>query len=379
MPENNPSKTVAATRPVEPGTLDAVRRFLGNWYATHRRDLPWRRSTDPYRIWVSEVMLQQTQVKTVVPYYHRFLQRFPDVHALARARLQTVLKLWEGLGYYSRARNMHRCAGIVSGQMRGRFPESRSDWLALPGVGPYIASAVASIAFGQRHAVVDGNVKRVLARLFCLDLPVNQTATHNVFQDLASRLLDRRNPGDHNQAVMELGALVCTPRQPRCGLCPVADECCALRADQVAVFPRRATRARLPQRWWAVGAVEKNGNILLVQRPNNGLLGGLWELPGGPLEQGNDPAEACVRGIKETVNLTVSVETRLVGVRHAYTHFKLHMDVFRCRWRSGRVYLRGPQAYRWIPWSKIHQFPLHRAVHKALTALRQDPSLSAVL
>jgi A/G-specific adenine glycosylase len=371
MKQKDRSKPDETMPVIEPALCTAIRGALSVWYAIHHRDLPWRHTADPYRIWVSEVMLQQTQVKTMAPFYHRFMQRFPDVHRLARADLQMVLKLWEGLGYYSRARNMHRAAAIVSERMQGRFPDSKEDWLQLPGVGEYIASAVSSIAGGHCHAVVDGNVKRVLARMFCVDLPVNQAAAYKKFHSLAAQVLNRDTPGDHNQAVMELGALICTPRQPQCPVCPVADCCCALKTGQVTVFPRRVKRSPLPVRRRAVGAVALDGKFLLVRRPDDGFLGGLWEFPGGAVEPGGNPAQACVQAIRAAVNLSVAVETHLITVRHAYTHFKLHMDLFRCRWQAGRVHLHGPQAFRWVDISEISAFPLHGAMHKAMTALRR--------
>jgi A/G-specific adenine glycosylase len=369
MRKKDPSTPAAAGRIVKPALRAALRSALRGWYAAHSRDLPWRATTDPYCIWLSEVMLQQTQVKSMVPYYHRFLRRFPDVHSLARAELETVLKLWEGLGYYSRARNLHRAATIVSGSMHGQFPDSKQGWLQLPGVGDYIASAVSSIVHGRCHAVVDGNVKRVLARLFCLDRPVNQPSSHKVFQGIATQLLDHHRPGDHNQAVMELGALVCSPRTPRCSSCPLADDCCALKRGQVAAYPKTLKRAALPERQLAVGVVFKKGKILMVRRPVDGFLGGLWELPGGPIDPGIDPSRACVLGIGAVSNITASVERHLVTVRHTYTHFKLRMEVFLCRWVSGRIYLRGPQAFKWMRASAIGDLPLHGAVHKAMSAL----------
>jgi A/G-specific adenine glycosylase len=201
-----------------------LRRRLLSWYDVHRRDLPWRRTREPYRIWVSEVMLQQTQVRTAIPFYRRFLQQFPTPAHLARADEQSVLKCWEGLGYYARARNLHRAAARVAAS-GGRVPDEWDAFRALPGVGNYIAAAVLSIAYGRPHAVVDGNVKRVLARLLALDLPVNAPAALRAFQAEAERLLDRRRPGDYNQALMELGALVCTPRAPDCGGCPQDTQC----------------------------------------------------------------------------------------------------------------------------------------------------------
>lgn len=355
---------------VSPNVSASIQRLLNTWYGKTRRDLPWRLTFDPYCIWISEVMLQQTQVKTVKPYYRRFINRFPDVLSLSRADLQTVLKLWEGLGYYSRARNMHKTAGIIA-DGGGRFPKSWERVRQLPGIGDYIASAILSIAYDQPFAVVDGNVKRVLARLFLLPWPVNQASYHRSFQDMADQLLYRKHPGDHNQAMMELGALVCTPRYPKCSRCPISKHCCALLSDSVPSYPERTKRATLPERHLVVGIVKKKGRWLFVKRAETGLLGGLWEFPGGTVDGDADPSIVCKNQIKAAVNLEVSVGEHLTTVQHTYTHFKLRMDVYDCRWTSGRVFLRGPADFRWMLPIRFSELPLHGAMHKALAAIAE--------
>jgi A/G-specific adenine glycosylase len=354
----------AAPRKYEP-----LRKALADWYALYRRDLPWRRTSDPYRIWISEVMLQQTQVRTVEPYYHRFISRYPDVIRLARADLQSVLKLWEGLGYYSRARNLHKAAGIVASCMDGRMPDTWEALRGLPGIGDYIAAAVLSIAFGRAHAVVDGNVKRVMARLFLLDAPVNQASSHKVFHTLADRLLDKHNPGRHNQAAMELGALVCTPRAPRCPECPAGRFCAARRKGLTHLYPRRNRRQPVPTRRSVAGVVLKSGRMLLVRRPEDGLLGGLWEFPGGALPEGADPAVACRLQLKRAVNLDVRVARHMATISHSYTHFRLKLELYLCEWKSGRVCLSGPSDFKWLTVSGVGALPLHGAMHKALRHL----------
>ena len=367
----NQSKPAARkASPAVPQTCSGVRRSLAGWYVHARRDLPWRRTSDPYRIWISEVMLQQTQVQTVEPYYDRFITQFPDVSSLARADLQSVLKLWEGLGYYSRARNLHKAAGIVVAEMDGRIPGTWQALRRLPGIGEYIAAAVLSIAFGGVHAVVDGNVKRVLARLFLVDVPVNQTGSHKVFHALAEQLLDGHNPGNHNQAMMELGALICTPRAPDCKHCPVQRFCKALRKGMIRLYPQRDRRQALPTRHTVAGVVFKKGKILLVQRPPQGLLGGLWEFPGALLDDGADPARACPEQLKSTVNLNVTVDRHLDVISHVYTHFKLQMNVCLCRWQAGRVRLNGYVGFKWLLPSQIGDLPLHGAMHKALALIK---------
>jgi A/G-specific adenine glycosylase len=361
---------------VAPRTCGTLRKALAEWYAVNHRDLPWRRTGDPYQIWLSEVMLQQTQVRTVEPYFRRFIILYPDVDRLARADLQAVLKMWEGLGYYSRARNLHKAAGIVVSRMSGQIPDTWEALRGLPGVGDYIAAAVLSIAFGQAYAVVDGNVKRVLARLFLLEVPVNQASAHKVFHALADRLLDKRNPGRHNQAVMELGALVCTPRAPRCHECPANRICAAHRKGLTHLYPRRNRRLALPTRRWVSGVVIKSGRILLVRRPEDGMLGGLWEFPGGVLSADADPARDCRILLKKAVNLDVRVARHLATISHGYTHFRLMLELYLCQWQSGRVRLAGPVDFKWLTVSGIDALPLHGAMHKALRHLR--PAIAAM-
>ncbi len=277
MPANT-SKTPSQTLP-----KDVVKSFsdkLLTWYDTARRDLPWRQTQDPYAILVSETMLQQTQVATVIPFYHRFLQQFPTVAALAQADLQQVLALWAGLGYYRRARLLHAAAQYVVAQYQGVFPMTAAALQELPGVGRYTAGAVASIAFGQRAPLVDGNVMRVLARLRACALPIDQAATQKLFWHWTEVLVPAQRPGDYNQALMELGATVCTPTQPACAHCPVRALCTGYAQGSAATLPtRRAAKANPELRWLACLLTDAKGRILMAQRPATGLWAGLWEPP----------------------------------------------------------------------------------------------------
>jgi A/G-specific adenine glycosylase len=347
------------------------RKALIGWYEAHRRDLPWRNTDDPYRIWVSEVMLQQTQVATVVPYYHRFLEHFEDLESLAGADSQAVLKVWEGLGYYARARNLHRAAGIVLKEHHGVIPNRWAEFRRLPGVGDYIAAAVLSLAFAKPYPVVDGNVKRVLARLLVMKHPVNKSSSDKTFREMAGTLLDQKNSGTFNQAIMELGAIVCKPRQPLCEPCPVQKLCRAYRSGQVLNYPAKLKRPPIPQYRIAVGVVFKNGRVLITRRKPSGLLGGLWEFPGGKIQPGEGPAAACIREIKEEVNLAIEVDSHLSRVKHAYTHFKIVMDVFCCSYVAGRVALNGPVEHRWINLNKLDDFPFPKANHKFFPELKR--------
>jgi A/G-specific adenine glycosylase len=351
------------------------RKALIGWYEAHRRDLPWRKTDDPYRIWVSEVMLQQTQVATVVPYYHRFLEHFEDLESLAGADSQAVLKVWEGLGYYARARNLHRAAGIVLKEHHGVIPNRWAEFRRLPGVGDYIAAAVLSLAFAKPYPVVDGNVKRVLARLLVMKHPVNKSSSDKIFREIAGTLLVQKKPGTFNQAIMELGAVVCKPRQPMCAQCPVQQICRAYRSGQVLNYPAKLKRPPIPQYRIAVGVVFKNGRVLITRRKPSGLLGGLWEFPGGKIQPGEGPAAACIREIKEEVNLAIAVDSHLSRVKHAYTHFKIVMDVFCCSYVAGRVALNGPVEHRWINLKKLDDFPFPKANHKFFPELKRYSSM----
>lgn len=350
--------------------MNDFHKNLLSWYEKNLRTLPWRTTSDPYAIWVSEVMLQQTQVKTVIPYYERFLAALPDPESLARAPLRQVLKLWEGLGYYARARNLHRAAQEILARYGGVLPRNYDKLKTLPGIGDYIAAAVSSIAFGKPYAAVDGNVKRILARFQMMDMPTNTPNSEKPFHAAAAALLDRSDPGTFNQAMMELGALVCTPARPDCPKCPLAQLCRAYQEKAVKEYPKRIKKTRVPEHHIAVGIIWKNAKVLITQRKPEGLLGGLWEFPGGKVKDGETASEGCIREIKEEVNLMVEPRERIARVRHAYTHFKIVMDVFRCRLMKGRVKLRGPADFRWIRLQDIEKYPFPGANRKFIPLIK---------
>lgn len=349
--------------------ITLFQKKLTFWYTGNHRKLPWREDVNPYHIWISEVMLQQTQVKTALPYFFNFVEKFPTIQALAAADLETVLKMWEGLGYYARARNFHKAANIVSKEFNGHIPENFQDFIKLPGVGDYIGSAVQSIVFNHPLAVVDGNVKRVLARVFCLDHPVNASSSHSFFKPFAQQLLDKTDPGTFNQAVMELGALVCTPQKTQCSQCPVSELCQSFQSDRVDQYPQRITSRPVPTYHIAAGVVRKDGKILITRRKLEGLLGGLWEFPGGKLKEKETITEACVREIKEETGLTVEIDAHLTTVHHAYTHFKIKMDVFYCCFLHGDVILNGPMDYRWVTVKELSAFAFPKANNKFIPYL----------
>ena len=350
--------------------LQRFREQLLAWYRSHHRPLPWRTTRDPYRIWVSEVMLQQTQVRTVLEYYPRFLARFPTLAALAAAPLDAVLKAWEGLGYYGRARNFHRAAGLVMEQYGGCIPEDPEQFIRLPGVGEYTCAAVLSFSFGLALPVLDGNVKRVLARLVALPHPTHKAAGSRILKMLAKQLLDPRDPARFNQAMMELGSLICTPTAPECNHCPVRSTCRAAHLGRPENFPRTPARKRIPTVPVAVAVVRRNSQVLITRRKEEGLLGGLWEFPGGKLKPGEAPEEACLRELHEETGIQARVECHLARVKHAYSHFKIAMDVYLCHYLEGEVQLNGPVDFRWIRLDELSAFAFPKANHKFFPALR---------
>jgi A/G-specific adenine glycosylase len=343
------------------------------WYKANRRDLPWRRTRDPYHIWVSEVMLQQTQTVKVLEYYERFLEQFPNIQALAQAPLDAVLKVWEGMGYYARARNLHRAAQHLSDHWRSRLPRDYEKLLAIPGVGPYTAAAVASIAFNRDHAVVDGNVARVLCRWFKVAQPVKSTQTKKLLGELAQLVLASGHAGHWNQAMMELGARICTPRNPQCEMCAVQKYCSAfLELDDPAQLPVRPPRREVPHHHLAVGLVWNNGTLLIEQRQNKGLLGGLWQFPNGHIYHGETPAQVLRREIQKALDIAVEVGDYLMTVEHAYTHLRVTLHVYHCLYQSGAPHTRVCQNWHWVQPSELRRFAFPNANRRIIDRLLDE-------
>ncbi len=300
------------------------------WYERSARSLPWRGVADPYAVWVSEIMLQQTRVETVIPYYQRWMERFPTLQSLAEASEQEVLHAWEGLGYYSRARNLQRAARQVVAQHGGALPADVRLLQKLPGVGKYTAGALASIAFGLDEAALDGNIRRVLARVFVLRLPARSPQGEKALWRLARQNLPPGRAGDYNQALMDLGAVVCAPRAPACLVCPLARLCQANTQGIQADLPVLEAKPEVPHKIVAAAVIQRGGLVLIAQRPSYGLLGGMWEFPGGKLEPGEDFAAALAREMREELGVEVQVGEPFGVYRHAYTHFRLTLHAFLC-------------------------------------------------
>ncbi len=348
----------------------AIARALLGWFDPSRRPMPWRDTRDPYRIWVSEIMLQQTTVAAVVPYYERFVAAFPTVDALAAAPPDAVMKLWEGLGYYSRARNLHKAAKIVAERHGGKLPSSARELAALPGIGPSTGGAIASIAFGRDEPVLDGNVRRVVARLLGLRGDLASPASLRALWDASRELILPGRGRDTALALMDLGNLVCTPRGPRCPECPLARFCRARREGTVGAIPLKSRQKPLPHYDIVVAVIEDaKGRILLGRRPDNGLLGGLWAFPGGKREKGESLTAALAREIAADPGIGIAVGGKIGAVRHAYSHFRVTLHAYRCHLVRRR--LRASPDVIWIAPSGLAGYALPRTNRKIADLLAE--------
>jgi A/G-specific adenine glycosylase len=351
---------IAAARP----------ELLLAWYDRHRRALPWRplsgERADPYRVWLSEIMLQQTGVKTVGPYFEKFVARWPEVEALGRASLDDVLRMWAGLGYYSRARNLHACAVAVARDRGGVFPDTEEGLRELPGIGPYTAAAIAAIAFGRRTMPVDGNIERVVSRLFAVEEPLPQAKP--LIQQLAATLLgaaraseERSRAGDSAQALMDLGSSICTPKKPACALCPLSEDCLSRARGDQETFPRKAPKKSGVLRQGAAFVVTRGDALLVRTRPEKGLLGGMTEVPTSHWLAAQDD-EAALK--QAPILKDIARWHRKVGVvTHVFTHFPLRLVVY-----TARVPARAPapDGMRWVPIATLKDEALPNVMRKVI-------------
>lgn len=349
---------------------------LLDWFSKHRVDLPWRRDPTPYHVWLSEIMLQQTQIETVIPYYMRFLKTYPTVEELANAPLDDVLKMWEGLGYYSRARNLHKTAQIVAHEYGGVFPNTVEGLLKLSGVGRYTAGAIASIAFGVSASVLDGNVIRVFTRLLDIDDDVTQTSTKNKLWEIADDWIPVQHAGDYNQALMELGQSICRPKNPTCADCPIHSHCLAFKNGTQSERPVKKKKAPTPHVDVTAGLIRNDeGKLLIAQRPMDGLLGGLWEFPGGKLEDGETMEECLARELQEELAIHVEVHDLFVAVNHAFTHFKITLHTFECTYLGAIPPYTEPQAiealnWAWVTEAELEKYSFGKADRQVIKALK---------
>ena len=340
------------------GKAREIAPLLLDWYGRHARRLPWRDQPEPYRVWVSEIMLQQTRVETVRPYFERWLGFFPTVQALASASEHKVLQAWEGLGYYSRARNLHRAARQIIAEYGGQIPGEREMLEKLPGIGRYSAGAIASIAFGKDEAALDGNIRRVLARVFNVSLPARSPAGERRLWELAEMALPAGMAGDFNQALMDLASSICTPRAPACMICPIM-ACCEARSLGIQEErPVQEARPAVPHYTVGAAVIRRAGEVLVARRPANGLLGGMWEFPGGKVEPGEELPQALQREIREELGAGIEVSSEIGVYRHAYTHFKVTLHAFSCQLTQGEPQALAASEIRWVAPGQLVDFPM---------------------
>ncbi len=331
---------------------------LLDWYSVHARELPWRGHPDPYAIWISEIMLQQTRVDTVIPYFQRWMARFSSVFELAAAPQQEVLNFWEGLGYYARARNLHQAAHVIVQDYAGQLPRTAKSLQSLPGIGRYTAAAIASIAFGQNEAALDGNIRRVLARVFDITEPVGSTEGERLLWQLADENLPSGSAGEYNQAIMDLGATICSPTSPDCSGCPVAEICQARELGIQEERPVKKVKSSIPHYTVTAAVIRRNGQVLIAQRPDKGLLGGMWEFPGGKTETGENLDMCLKREICEELGVEIKVGNPFGIYEHAYTHFKITLHAFECLLTKGIPAAHEHTAICWIKPADLIDFPM---------------------
>ena len=353
-------------------TPDLTQPLL-NWYAQHARCLPWRTHPDPYVVWVSEIMLQQTRVETVIPFFQRWMKHFPSLTALASASQQEVLAVWEGLGYYSRARNLHRAAQLVVEDYEGELPRDPLSLRKLPGIGRYTAGAILSIAFGMDEPALDGNARRVLARYFNVTEPARSTRGEHILWALAKENLPAGQAGEYNQALMDLGAEICTPREPNCEICPLARTCQAYTLGVQKDLPVALEKAATPHITVTAAVIYRDDRVLITRRPQNGLLGGMWEFPGGKMQSGEDLVSCLQREIKEELAVDVNVAEQLGVYRHAYTHFRVTLHAFRCSLVNGyEPELVQVDDLRWTKLEELADFPMGKIDRQISNQLREE-------
>lgn len=355
-------------------TYPEIRNRLLAWYDKSQRPLPWRKDHAPYQIWISEIMLQQTRVQTALPYYQRWMARFPDVAAVAEASEDEILKHWEGLGYYSRARNIHATARALMERFDGTLPRSSRTLLSLPGIGSYTAGAIMSLAFNEDTPAVDGNVERVFARVFNIDTPVKEKPGADLIREIAREILPKGDARRFNQALMDLGALVCTPGTPECQRCPIRDSCLSLRRGVVEKRPVRGEKKRSTAIEVAVGVLLRGDRIFIQKRPASGLMPNLWEFPGGKIEAGETPEEALVRELREELGVQVRPLEKIALIRHSYTSFRVALHAYYCTLRdeAAEPKLRSAVESRWASRKELDDYAFPSANRRLIKLLQTE-------
>jgi A/G-specific adenine glycosylase len=348
----------------------SVQKILLSWFADNQRDLPWRKDYDPYEVWITEIMGQQTQMERVVLYFNRWMERFPDVTAVAEASERSILKSWEGLGYYSRAKNIQRTARLLVRDYNGRIPDDLQLLLTLPGIGPYTAAAISSLAYNKPCPLLDANVERLFSRLLDLRMPVKKAVAREILRSLAKELLPRDRARMFNQALMEFGAIICTPKSPSCDFCPLCDYCRSLLCGTVRQRPVPGRKIKKIEITMACGIIIHENRVYVQQRLPDDVWGSLWEFPGGRMKTGETPEQAVRREIIEETEFPIFRLRPLTTVVHHYTKYRVTLHGFTCRLQNkdNIPVLHAASQYRWVPFSGLADFPFS-AGHRKLIEL----------
>jgi A/G-specific adenine glycosylase len=330
--------------------------------------MPWRGEKDIYKIWLSEVMLQQTQVTTVIPYYQCWIKKFPNINCVAIASEKEILKAWEGLGYYSRARNFQHACKKIFNDFSGVIPTDENEFLKLKGVGEYILSAVFSIGLGKKIPVIDGNVKRVISRFLGLTNEIN-SELNNIQKFLTSEIKNVKIPGDFNQAIMDLGRTICKPKSPSCDICPIKLTCVAFKQEMTHLIPIKKKKKQIPHYKMVIGLIQKKDKLLICKRNSNGLLGGMWELPGGKINKQESNNSALTR-IFSDYGITLKPNSYIGKASHIYSHFSIEQHGYQCDYVAGDLISENHTESTWISKGEEVLFPIHKASHKLLAKLK---------
>lgn len=341
-----------------------INNKLLNWYDLNKRDLPWRRCRNPYRVWVSEIMLQQTQVKTVVPYFNKWMKRYPTLKTLKNAKYEDILKMWEGLGYYSRCKNIYKTSQVINSS----FPNNYQDLIKLPGIGDYTAKTILSIAFEQPFVGIDTNLERVGYRI--LGLKSKTKRNHKRVVEFLEANQDKNRPGDYNEALMDLGSSICSSQTTYCTKCPLAKDCKAYVSLSPTSYPKSEISKKVPEHNVAVSLIKYKNKFLITRRSNTKFLSGLWEFPGGKIEKSETARQAIIREVKEETNLIIFDPIYLGNVKHKYSHFGVNISLFISSPESIKK-LNIKQEHKWIDLKSIDKYPLPKANHKMLDILKK--------
>jgi len=354
--------------------MKKIQQNLLDWFYENSRDLPWRNTYSPYHVWISEIMLQQTQMDRVIDYFVRWMKQLPDIASITISNEEDILKIWEGMGYYSRAKNIIRTANILMEQYNGELPSDYTHLLKLPGIGKYTAGAIMSIAYNKEYAIVDANIERVFARLFNLDKPVKSKITHAFIWQKASEFIPKGKAREFNQALMEFGALVCIPRNPRCKICPVRDYCRSLLEKTVDKRPVANKPSQTVFIEMATGILTHKGRILIQKRKPKGVWANLWEFPGGRLEPGETPEIALVREYAEETELKIGKLEKITTVKHSYTIYRVKLHCYFCSLIDGKIepVLHGAQEYRWVDSGELSNYAFPAGHRKFINHLKNS-------